>query len=73
LLALLNDPPPAKERHLSRNWKRRFHKLHLGTDREAEIVAKWRSRCPALFPKTLLERARARHSPLDEVLVFLGV
>ncbi len=72
-LTMLGDSPPAKERHLSRNWKRRFHKNHLGTDRDAEIVSKLGSKCPSLFPKQLIESARFSQPTLHHILEFLGL
>lgn len=73
LLSMLNDLPPAKERHLSRNWKRRFHRNHLGTDRDAEIVSKLRGKCPVLFSRALIEFRRPDHPALDSILKFLGL
>lgn len=73
LLTMLGDLPPAKERHQSRNWKRRFHKNHLGTDRDAEIVSKLRGKCPALFPRQLVESARSSQPTLHNILEFLGL
>lgn len=72
-LTMLGDLPPAKERHQSRSWKRRFHKNHLGTDRDAEIISKLRGKCLALFPKELIEKERITHSPLGEIVAFLSV
>lgn len=72
-LTMLGDPPPAKERHQARNWKRRFHKNHLGTDRDSEIVSKLHGKCPFLFPKELIEKERITHSSLSEILAFLSV
>lgn len=73
LLTLLADPPPARDRAQSRNWKRRFHRNHLGTDRASETVARLRGKCPALFPRSALEAARTRHATLEAILEFLGV
>ncbi len=72
-LSLLDDRPPAKERHQSRNWKRRFQKNHLGTDRNAEIVSKLRGKCPSLFPKQLVESTRSSQPTLHNILEFLGL
>jgi hypothetical protein len=70
-LTLLDDPPPAKERHSSRNWKQRFRRKHLGTDRDSEILDRLKRKCPHLFPRELLD-ARARQIPsLQALMDFL--
>lgn len=72
-LTLLDDPPPAKERNHSRAWKRRFHREHLGTDRDTEVQARLRKKCADLFPKTLIESQRHRIPALQSLLGFLDV
>lgn len=70
-LTMLADPPPAKERLLSRNWKRRFHRNHLGTDRDSEVLDRLKKKCPELFPQSLID-AQMDHIPaLREVVEFL--
>lgn len=71
LLTLLNDPPPARERHLSHNWKRRFHRNHLGTDRDSEILDRFKKKCPELFPKTLIDARKNEIPALREIVDFL--
>lgn len=71
LLTLLNDPPPARQRHQSERWKRHFHKNHLKTDRRAEIVSKLAKHCPSLFPRKLIDSRRDTCPPLAEILNFL--
>jgi hypothetical protein len=70
-LTMLEDPPPARERQLSRNWKRRFQRNHLGTDRDSEILARLKKKCPELFSRSLID-AKMDHLPaLREVVEFL--
>ena len=73
LLSMLADPPPARDRAQSRNWKRRFHRNHLGTDRDSETIARLRGKCSTLFPRTSLEVSRSTQPTLDAILGFLGV
>jgi hypothetical protein len=70
-LTLLDDPPPAKERHLSRNWKQRFRRNHLGTDRDSEILDRLKRKCPELFPRSLMDARRDGIPALRELLNFL--
>lgn len=70
-LTLLDDPPPAKERHLSRNWKQRFRRNHLGTDRDSEILYRLKRKCPELFPRTLMDARNDGIPTLRELLDFL--
>lgn len=67
-LTLLNDPPPAKERHISRNWKQRFRRNHLGTDRDSEILDRLKKKCPELLARELLD-ARAKQIPALKALI----
>jgi hypothetical protein len=73
MLSLLEDPPPAKDRHQSKHWKSRFHKKHLGTDRDSEITARLRARLPDLLPPAQLLARRSRHQSLADILSFLGI
>jgi hypothetical protein len=70
-LTMLEDPPPAKERQLSRNWKRRFQRNHLGTDRDSEILDRLRKKCPELFPRSLVDAKKDHIPALREVVGFL--
>jgi hypothetical protein len=73
LLTLLGNPPPPKDRRRSRNWKRRFHREYLGTDREAEVPTRLGKKCGELFPKRLIESKREHLETVRSVLEFLGV
>lgn len=72
-LSLLGDAPPARDRTRSRNLKRRFHRDHLGTDRQSEVVARLRHKCPSLFSRELIASSRRSHPTLESVLGFLGL
>lgn len=71
LLKLLDDPPPARDRHQSHNWKRHFHRNHLGTDRDSEILERFKKKCPELFPKTLIEARKNGIPALRKIVDFL--
>lgn len=73
LLTMLDDPPLKRDRPTSRGWKRHFQRKYLGTDRDSEVVAKFRAKCPDLFPKGLLDGFRDRDGPVAEILKFLGL
>lgn len=71
LLILLDDPPPKKERHLSNAWKKRFWRNHLGTDRDSEILDRFKKKCPELFTKTLIEARKKEMPALRKIVDFL--
>ncbi len=70
-LTLLDDPPPSKDRHHSKNWKQRFRRNHLGTDRDTEVLERLKKKCPELFPRELLEEKRRQIPTLHELIEFL--
>ncbi len=70
-LTLLGDLPPSKERHLSRNWKQRFRRNHLGTDRDSEILDRLKKKCPELFPRELLDEKKKQIPALQALIEFL--
>lgn len=72
-LTLLDDLPPRRERRLSKNWKRKFHQRHLGTDREAEVVKRLGRKCSELFPLELIEARRNEIPVLRGLFAFLGI
>ncbi|QTN32942.1 hypothetical protein HZ994_11615 [Akkermansiaceae bacterium] len=71
LLTLLDDPPPKKDRHLSNAWKKRFCRNHLGTDRDTEILDRFKKKCPELFPQELIEAQKKEIPSLREIVDFL--
>jgi hypothetical protein len=71
-LTLLDDPPPSKERHISRNWKQRFRRNHLGTDRETETLDRLKKKCCDLFPRKLIESKAKQSAALQALLDFLA-
>ena len=73
LLTLLDDAPPPRERLLARNWKRRFHRRHLDTDRSSDVVNRLKKKCPELFPLDLIEARRNAIPALRDVLEFIRV
>jgi len=73
LLTLLDDPPPQRERRLSKNWKNRFHRKHLGTDRETKVTDRLRHKCGELFPKSLIDARKSDIPALRELLEFLTI
>lgn len=70
-LTLLDDPPPPRDRHQSRNWKRRFRSNHLDTDRDSEALDRLKRRCPELFPRDLLDSRKSGNPALRELIEFL--
>ena len=71
LLKLLGAELTNKERHSSARLKRKFRKEYLQTDRDAEIVRKFKFGCPKLFPRERLDEKRAKIGELDVILSFL--
>lgn len=71
LLTILDDPPPNRERQLAKNWKSKFHRDYLKTDREGDALSRLPGVCSELFSADFLRSKCPVCPPLDELVKFL--